>query len=99
MTFTDSSDSHLIPLPLLSLHMDERQSTDIKMTKIVTSNINPPRRLKRVSEEMENFISNISNNWIYFSLVTALLYGFIIKLERAGEQCRLPHDRSKLGNC
>ena len=83
LTFTDSSDSHLIPLPLLSLQMDERQSTEIKMTKIVTSNINPPRRLKRVSEEMENFISNISNNWIYFSLVTVLLYGFIIKLKES----------------
>ena len=65
--------------------MEERQSTEMKMTKIVTSNINPPRRLKRVSEEIENFISNISNKWIYFSLVTTLLYGFIIKLSSAKE--------------
>ena len=63
---TDTANNYLIPSPLLSLQIELRQRIEMKITKIVTINISPPRRLKSVSEEMENFISNMSIKLIYF---------------------------------
>ena len=43
----------------LSVQIDFRQRIEIQNTKIVITSITPPRRLNSVSEEIENFISNI----------------------------------------
>ena len=64
--------------------MEFKHKMEIQITVTVNTNIRPPRRLNRVSDDMENFISNISNQLI---LTMMLLYGFSHHRER-GERTR-----------